>query len=278
MTARGFTLIELLVVIFIIGLLVALTLPAVLGARESSRRSHCANNLRQIGFAMQQHLEATDSFPPGGIEWRPPGNSSKRQLAWCVFLLPYLEQQSVYDQLDLKQAFDSPRNAPAAATILPVFICPSGPRGAQRVAGRGPTDYGGIYGERIKLQGRVKNSNQPPKGIMIYDQRFTSGEIRDGLSNTLIVAEDTGSLDGQWINAEDTSWRDRQWINGRNLFDQAYPINAAPKNENDIRSEHPGGAQGVFASGAVRFLDEDIDLNILAALCTRAGGEPLGSF
>lgn len=258
MTARGFTLIELLVVIFIIGLLVALTLPAVLGARESSRRTHCANNLRQIGLAMQQHLEATDSFPPGGIEWRPPGNSSKRQLAWCVFLLPYLEQQSVYDQLDLKQAFDSPRNAPAAATILPVFICPSGPRGAQRVAGRGPTDYGGIYGERI--QGK----NEPPKGIMIYDQRFTSGEIPDGLSNTLIVAEDTG-------------WSDGQWINGRNLFDQAFAINAAPKFENDIRSEHPGGAQGVFASGAVRFLDEDLDLNILAALCTRAGGEPLGS-
>ena len=119
-------------VIFIIGLLVALDAapPSWAAWRESSRRTHCANNLRQIGFAMHQHLEATNSFPPGGIEWRPPGNSSKRQLAWCVFLLPYLEQQSVYDQLDLKQAFDSPRNAPAAATILPVFICPSGPRGA----------------------------------------------------------------------------------------------------------------------------------------------------
>ena len=72
---------------------------------------------------------------------------------------------------------------------------------------------------------------------MIYDRRFTSGEIPDGMPHTLIVAEDTG-------------WSDGQWINGRNIFDQAFAINAAPKYENDIRSDHPGGAQGVLASGA----------------------------
>jgi hypothetical protein len=180
-------------------------------------------------------------------------------LAWCVYLLPYLEQQNLYDALDLRQAFDSPANASAAATILSVFICPTSPRGVQLTDGRGPCDYGGIYGERIQ------GPNQPPKGIMIYDHKYTSADVRDGLSNTLIVAEDT-------------EWPDGQWINGRNLFDQAFAINAAPPFENDIRSHHPGGAHAVLADGSIRFLHESMDLQLLAALCTRDGGEPVGSF
>jgi prepilin-type N-terminal cleavage/methylation domain-containing protein len=256
---RAFTLVELLVVIAVIGILVSLILPAVFSTREASRRVNCTNNLRQIGLALQHCHESTESFPPGGIEWRPPNDPSKRQLAWCVFLLPYLEQQTLYDQLDLSQAFDSPANAPAAAMILPVFICPSSPRGAQRVDERGPCDYGGIYGERIQ------GPNDPPKGIMVYDRRYSSSDVSDGLSNTLIVAEDT-------------EWPEGQWINGRNLFDQAFPINAAPAFENDIRSRHPGGANGVLANGSVRFLSDSMDLQLLAALCTRAGGEPVGDF
>jgi type II secretory pathway pseudopilin PulG len=246
-------------VVAVIGILVSLILPAVFSTREASRRVDCTNNLRQIGLALQHYHESKGSFPPGGIEWRPPDDPSKRQLAWCVFLLPYLEQQTLYDQLDLSQAFDSPANAPAAATILPVFVCPSSPRGAQQVDGRGPCDYGGIYGERIQ------GPNDPPKGIMVYDRRYSSSDVRDGLSNTLIVAEDT-------------EWPEGQWINGRNLFDQAFPINAAPRFENDIRSRHPGGANGVLANGSVRFLSESLDLQILAALCTRAGGEAVGDF
>jgi hypothetical protein len=62
------------------------------------------------------------------------------------------------------------------------------------------------------------------------------------------------------------------------LFDQAFPINAAPPYENDIGSNHPGGAQGLMVSGTVRFLEESMDLRILAALCTRAGGEPADAF
>ena len=95
---------------------------------------------------------------------------------------------------------------------------------------------------------------------MLYDQAVGSVDILDGLSKTLIVAEDTRFSDGQWIN-------------GRNVFDQAFPINAAPRWENDIRSDHHGGAQAVLADGAVRFLSESMDLQVLAAYCTRAGHE-----
>ena len=88
--------------------------------------------------------------------------------------------------------------------------------------------------------------------------------IRDR-SNTLIVSEDSNSPDAQWIN-------------GRNIFDQAFPINQAPAIENDIRSEHPQGANGVFCDGSVRFLNETIANEILAAICTRALGEVVDDF
>ncbi|MCA9268369.1 MAG: DUF1559 domain-containing protein, partial [Planctomycetales bacterium] len=193
-------------------------------------------------------------FPPGGLEWRPPSDPSKRQLAWSAFLLPYLEQQNVYDKLDLNKAFDAPENAAGAATILAVYVCPTSSRGAKLVDGRGPCDYGGIYGERIA------SPNNPPKGAMLYDQAISIDDIRDGTSNTLIISEDS-------------EWADGQWINGRNLFDQAFAINQAPPYENDIRSQHPGGAQGLLADGSVHFLRETMELTTLAAICTRARGE-----
>lgn len=252
--SRAFTVIELLIVVGIIGALLAITLPALSSSREASRRVTCANNLRQIGIALQAYHEQKGTFPPGGIEWRSGNNTKQRQLAWSVFVLPFLEQQSVYDQLDLDQAFDSPANAAGASQILSVYICPTSRRGATRVQGRGPCDYGGIHGERIQ------GPNRPPKGLMIYDHAFRDADVRDGLSSTLIVGEDS-------------AWSDGQWINGRNVFDQAFAINAAPKFENDLRSEHKGGAHAVLADASARFLSQSLDLRILAALCTRAGRE-----
>ena len=250
----GFSLVELLVVIAIIGTLVSLLLPAIHASREAARRTTCSNHLKQIGIALHLFHDAREKFPPGGIEWRPRGNTTKRQLAWSVFVLPFLEQQNLYDQLDLDTPFDSQENETGAATIVPVYICPTSERGAQLVRGRGPADYGGIYGERIS------SPNNPPKGTMIYDRAFSTAEITDGLTKTLIVAEDAGFGDGQWIN-------------GRNVFDQAYAINAAPVFENDIRSQHPDGALGLMAGGNVRFLHDSLPLNVLAALCTRSGEE-----
>jgi hypothetical protein len=95
---------------------------------------------------------------------------------------------------------------------------------------------------------------------MLYDRPIAMDDVVDGTSHTLLVAEDSRFLDGQWIN-------------GRNVFDQAFAVNAAPAWENDIRSEHVGGAHGALADGAVRFLAESLDVRILAACCTRAGRE-----
>lgn len=258
----GFTLVELLVVIAIIGLLTSLLLPAVQAAREAARRSACTNNLRQIGLGLHNYHQVMDCFPPGGIEHRGMINSKTgkpygltgRQLAWSLLLLPYVEQQPLYQRVNTGKPFDAPENAEAAATILLLYICPSATTQRELRQGRGPCDYGGIYGERIT------SPNNPPKGMMLYDQSLAVADVTDGTSHTLIVSEDS-------------DFRDGQWINGLNVFDQAYAINQAPSYENDIRSKHPGGANGLLTDGSVRFLSETMDLKVLAALCTRAGGE-----
>jgi len=251
---RGFSLVELLVVIAIICLLTALLLPAVQSAREAARRAACLNNFRQLGIALQHYHATTGSFPPGGIELiaKKPGG---RQYAWGAFLLPYLEQTAVFEMLDFSLPYYAAENLNAARTPLPVFVCPGSPRAITMLSGGlGATDYGGIYGERIL------SPNEPPKGVMLYDRAVRIAEIRDGTAFTLIIAEDT-------------EYGTSQWINALNVFDQAFPINRAPLIENDIRSRHPGGANGAFCDGSARFLAETMTLPVLAAICTRDGGE-----
>lgn len=254
---RALTLVELLVVIAVIGLLVALLLPALQAARESARRTRCQNNLHQIGLALHAYHLGGQSFPVGCTEWRYPARPQNKQLAWSAFLLPFLEQEAIYRQLDLTAAFDDPSNAQPARQVVAVYLCPSQPRPHAWLQERAAIDYGGMYGERIT------SPNSPPKGTLLHDIGIPIRRITDGTSHTLIVAEATG-------------YRDGQWINGRNLFDQAYPINQIPASagpENDIHSLHVRGAFGLFCDGSVRFLTDTIDIHVLAAQCTRAGGE-----
>lgn len=252
---RAFTLVELLVVLTIIAILLALLLPAVQAVREAARRMQCQNNLRQIGIALHNYHAAFRKFPPGGLEVRPevPGG---KQLAWSAFLLPFLEQSAAFVHVDFDYAFDHSVNQEAAAIPIETYLCPSTPRFTPLNRGRGATDYGGIYGERIV------STNYPPRGVMIHDKAIRIRDITDGTARTLTISEDANFPDGQWINA-------------RNLFDQAFSINRAPKFENDIRSFHPQGANGLFADGSVGFLNENIELELLASICTRNGNEDI---
>lgn len=254
----AFTLVELLVVLAIIGLLTALVLPAVQSARASMRRTGCLNNLHQLGVALASYHATYKELPIGCLEWRPHTKPANRQLAWSARLLPQLEEQPLSDALNFERPFDHADNAAAAATILPQYICPASERGFRLESGRGPSDYGGIYGQRIT--GPITK----PQGVFIHEVAIRYSQITDGLSATLAVSEDAGFPDGQWIN-------------GANLFDQSdAPINTAPAFENDIRSEHPNGANGLLADGGARFVSAEIDPLVLAALCTRAGGDTHG--
>jgi len=133
--AAGFTLVELLVVITIIGILIALLLPAVQGARESARRVTCSNNLKQLGLAAQQHVEKHGIFPTGGWGWfwlgDPDRGFDKRQTGgWVYNLLPYIDQLPLYElprdgdphQLTSHQK-DATREM--AQTPLALMNCPS---------------------------------------------------------------------------------------------------------------------------------------------------------
>ena len=249
----GVTLIELLVVVAIMGILLGLMMPAVQMAREAARRMQCNNNLHQMGVALHNYHAVHLSFPPGGYEPRPVWPKG-RQYAWSAMLLPHLEQQTLNVSINFHKPFDDPVNAEAAAVVVATYLCPSTPRTSSLQRGRGACDYGGIYGERIT------GPNHPPKGVMLYDKALRFRDIRDGTAMTLVISEDSGFRDGQWIN-------------GRNVMDQAFPINQAPSFENDIRSLHPTGANGLFVDGSARFLSESMDLEVLAAICTRAGNE-----
>jgi prepilin-type N-terminal cleavage/methylation domain-containing protein len=116
--ARGFTLIELLVVIFVIGLLVALLLPAVQSARETARRAQCANNLKQIGLAVHGYHGVWQSFPPAYLTQHATGLELGTGWAWGTLVQPYLEQRPLYNaaNFDLASVRCQPRSSACLRT------------------------------------------------------------------------------------------------------------------------------------------------------------------
>ena len=266
----GFSLVELVVVIAIIGVLVSLLLPATQMAREAARRIRCTNNLRQIGLALHQYHDIHGALPPGCVEKRHFAFPQGRQWAWSALVLAYIEQSSLYAQLDFDAAYDDNVNRDAAAVVLPVYLCPSTSRLAIGRAGHtvgdkngngswdpgdgaAVTDYGGNYGAAF--------ISPTGNGTLIFDRGISISDIRDGTSNTILVGEDTGR-----------GWQmDGQWTNGENIFDQAGPVNVQQHNE--LWSDHPGGVNVLTCDGSARFLSETTSMETIRALCTRNGGE-----
>lgn len=264
----GFSLVELLAAIAILGVLLALLLPAVQTSRETARRLTCRNNLRQIGVGLQHYHLAYRAFPPGCAAHR------SLRLAWSAFLLPFLERRATWEQIDWSQPYNSMANQPAASTIISVYLCPSttrlaGGRSGYRTGDRngngitdpgeylGVTDYGGIFG--------AARAQPAANGVLLFDRSVSLRHITDGSSHTVIVAEDTGR-----------GWRwDGEWINGENIFDRSVPINQQQHNE--LWSDHPHGCMALFCDGSVHFLRAEMAEDILDALCTRGGGEVITS-
>ena len=126
---RGFTLIELLVVITIIGILVGLMLPAVAAVREAARRSQCQTNLAQIGIALQNYESAQGTLPPGTIEPKGPIHNVPQgnHIGWLVQLLPYIEENITFKNVDFVGGAYSAKNAPVRSIHMSLFACPSDP-------------------------------------------------------------------------------------------------------------------------------------------------------
>jgi prepilin-type N-terminal cleavage/methylation domain-containing protein len=205
----GFTLVELLVVIAIIGVLVALLLPAVQAAREAARRSQCANNIKQIGLALHNHHDTFGTLPIGvRARWGQ---------TWQWEILPYVEQQALYDVL-IKPIDDngwyggtderSLRIVQLAQTPVPTFICPSSPhvnpepRSINGLANRATTNYLGCAGNDSEHDNRGAGGMTDSRGMFNAVRCTGSGstarcerpghrfaDVIDGLSNTLMFAE-----------------------------------------------------------------------------------------
>jgi prepilin-type N-terminal cleavage/methylation domain-containing protein len=187
---RGFTLVELLVVIAIIGMLIALLLPAMQSAREAASRISCTNNLKQFGLAMHNHHTAHKKLPAGNEV--PEGVEAFKGLSVHVRLMPYMEQQAVYQMIDTKRGYDDPKNLAALQVQVASFLCPSGDDGLPRDAGGRNSYYcnqgtGILFG--LPQPGTPNAKQPPPNGVFYQNSQIDFGAIKDGTSNTAAFCE-----------------------------------------------------------------------------------------
>ena len=302
LVARGFTLVELLVVIAIIGVLVALLLPAVQAAREAARRSQCGNNLKNLALALQNFHGTKNQLPPSVSPWAegPKPVSSLSGKGWILAALPFLEQQSLYDEFKSKLGFDGKMfsgqglaRATLAETMarqLAVLQCPSDPS-AQTVSTQqwqwenrrvALTSYKGVIGDtRMGGASSIHQGTQPDchntigcNGLFYrndYQEPVTFKSIDDGLSNTFMVGEDM-----PLHNYHSTAF----YSNGDYASCHA-PLNYKPNpptplewyNVMSFRSEHPSGAHFAIADASVQFVDEGVDYVMYRRMSTRNGSE-----
>lgn len=190
--ASGFTLIELLVVIAIIGVLMALILPAVQAAREASRRSACSNNLKQLGLALHQFHDVRGHFPPGR------GGPTPLVFSPQAFLLPHVEQNGLYNQLDLSSAptnlfiagvpYSGAANAAAASEVVGVLRCPSDPAAGRVTSSAfGGTNYVGCTGSGAIDNGTIARAD----GVFFLTSHVRFRDLSDGASHTAAFSERT---------------------------------------------------------------------------------------
>lgn len=184
----AFTLVELLVVIAIIGMLVALLLPAVQSARQAGRRAQCQNKLRQLGIALTGYDSAHSMFPSGvtaSSDDLGDGDHSGFSL-----LLPYLEQQALFDQMDFRRGWKE--NANVMGVVIEELQCPSSPSSLGMPGGfaGAVTDYAFSKGPEAYLCRRPLPAFH---GMFDVNSKIQRAHIRDGLSNTFAIGEAASS-------------------------------------------------------------------------------------
>jgi prepilin-type N-terminal cleavage/methylation domain-containing protein len=312
---RGFTYIELLVVMAIIGILVALLLPAVQAAREAARRLTCANNLSQLILAVQEYESAHQVYPPGTIAAQGPIShiSKGYHHNWISQILPFLEQKPLARHIDYRVSVYDPANRPARRIHVKILRCPSSPAG-----GIGYSDYAGIHND-IEAPIDVDNN-----GIFFLNSRIRNVDVVDGVSNTVFIGEkatflgDLGWMSGTrgtlrnlgsfsssgwggpWTNSGfppgvvgDAS--DAPTLSGDALEAVLFPANTNRWNQDPLKlaarppkdptlgvgglsSSHPGGGQIALGDGSVQFFAMTMDVRLRHRFANRADRSLIDDF
>jgi prepilin-type N-terminal cleavage/methylation domain-containing protein/prepilin-type processing-associated H-X9-DG protein len=303
---RAFTLVELLVVVAIIGVLVALLLPAVQAAREAARRMRCQNNLKQIGLASHNHHDIVGELPRAYYE--------QTGLSWHVYILPYIEQQALFNNFDMTTVNNTHtsanRNDPNGLVIVQTYQCTSCPVKRQAFGTpnntNGPTDlippntgtpaavthYYGINGPRGTGYpvGTALHEGVPAatSGMFQRDGTIRMARVTDGTSNTIMIAEMS------WISPP-YGTRFRTWVRGGDEYagvvpgkpgfvvscrNVTNPINGmisanliVPYNDVPFGSQHPNGMNVCLGDGSVRFMAQNLSMTTYRALASREQGE-----
>jgi prepilin-type N-terminal cleavage/methylation domain-containing protein len=306
---RGYTLIELLVVIGIIGVLVGLLLPAVQKVREAANRLSCANNLKQLGLALHHYHDNHGTFPPGALGPRAgfPQFDGLKPHGLGTFLLPYLEQESLFQQYCRDVSWFDPPNQDVVRTQLRVWQCPSAeanrvqdgslitvmPPAESNFSGYAACgDYAGMLGVHPELvrRGVVAPPGGPRdvagyyEGVLGINVIRGVADILDGTCHTILMAECAGrpqlwhgrqKVPNSWLTGGPWASRGLLWGRGATPDGTAFYGECALNctNDREVYSFHPSGANAVFADSSVHFLHQSMSIKTLAALVTRAGGE-----
>jgi prepilin-type N-terminal cleavage/methylation domain-containing protein/prepilin-type processing-associated H-X9-DG protein len=312
-SAAGFTLIELLVVIAIIAILIGLLLPAVQKVRDAAARLQCRNNLKQLGLACHNFHDAMGGFPPA--EQTLPkykGGPATPRLSWVPYLLPYIELDNLQKAYRMDRDWQDKTNdgvAPHTGASagpnqyqIKLLLCPSAPPG--RVAGnnRGVTDY--APPNQLGRPNPFYTAHPMPAsdpsfvGVLGNNVKRRIGDVTDGTSNTLLLAEDAGrnqwfvmgqrvgskpgnfnkgGESGAWANPDSDittyGFNAANWPAGGALQPGACAVNCT--NADEIYAFHTGVANVLMADGSVHGLRSGTEVNAVIPLLTRAGGEVL---
>jgi prepilin-type N-terminal cleavage/methylation domain-containing protein/prepilin-type processing-associated H-X9-DG protein len=299
----GFTLIELLVVIAIIGILIALLLPAVQKVRDAANRIKCENNLKQIGLALHNYHDTYGALPPGVNQGTPRDSPPDYHYywSWMALILPYVEQQNLYNQADdfarnvsWQNPYGPPSN-PAQYTPIPTYQCPADNR--QLMASFVPEGLGESQSIDVAFTGYlgVNGTNYSSRdGVLYAGSKIGFKDITDGLSNTLFVGERPPSTDlvfGWWFDGAgqgDTGSSDvvlgvQERLAGGHGSEGGCPRGPYMFMQGDLNNNcdqyhfwslHSGGANFLFCDASVHFIPYS-GASILQPMATRAGGEPV---